>query len=277
VAAIGEPTKFDLPLADGTVGTVLNVRVVVQRRSAQGDCRFEPQGYPAQVLGTSAVVLDDAGEKPQDFADLAPWWANGIEVWLPSPAVERPAPKLGLVAEALAALSPEAAPIMVKFANNGDAPAPAAPFVAISKEPPSGATPRVRFDRGRVVVADRKNHTLLDLGGFSGGAVVQIVSVSGAPGLWLRPLAGNGALPAPENLRLDRGDIAFVDQSGVALSMSSERDTVVKVSYPDQVSWSSIAERFRPWIIGAIWLLATIAFLFGLQHMLRRRGIHLGR
>jgi hypothetical protein len=57
----------------------------------------------------------------------------------------------------------------------------------------------------------------------------------------------------------------------VALAMSSERDTVVRVTYPDQVSWFSIAERFHPWIIGAIWALITIVFLFGLQHMLRRR------
>ena len=92
VAAVGEPTKFDLALPDGLVGTMMNVRVVVQRRSAQGDCRFEPQGYPAQVLGSSAVVLADATEKPHDFADLSAWWANGVEVWLPSPAVERPAP-----------------------------------------------------------------------------------------------------------------------------------------------------------------------------------------
>lgn len=272
VAAIGEPTRFDLPLADGTVGTVLNVRVVVQRRSAQGDCRFEPQGYPAQVLGTSAVVLADAGEKPHDFADLAPWWANGIEVWLPSPAAQRPAPMLGLVAEALAALSPETAPITVKFTTSDETPTPAMPFVAVSKTPPNGSSPRVRFDRGRVVVTDRKDHTLLDLGGFSGGAVVQIVSAGGQPGLWLKPLADDGALPAPEILRLDRGDIAFVDQSGVALAMSSERDTVVKVAYPDQVSWFSIAERFHPWIIGALWLLVTVAFLFGLQRMLRLRN-----
>ena len=90
VAAVAEPTRFDLALPEGLVGTMMNVRVVVQRRSAQGDCRFEPQGYPAQVIGSSAVVLTEATDKPHDFADLSAWWANGIEVWLPSPASERP-------------------------------------------------------------------------------------------------------------------------------------------------------------------------------------------
>ena len=130
----------------------------------------------------------------------------------------------------------------------------------------------MRFDLGRVTVADRGGRTLLDLGGFYGGAVAQLVNAGGKPGLWIKPLAADGALPAPAELRLDRGDVAFVDQSGVALAMSTERDTLVRVAYPDQVSWLTVAERFRPWIIGAIWALVTIAFLFGLQRVLRRRG-----
>jgi hypothetical protein len=130
----------------------------------------------------------------------------------------------------------------------------------------------VRFDLGRVTVADRGGRALLDLGGFNGGAVAQLVSSGGKPGLWIKPLAPDGALPAPAELRFDRGDIAFVDQSGVALAMSSERDTLVHVAYPDQVSWLTVAERFRPWIMAALWALVTIGFLFGLQRVLRRRG-----
>lgn len=271
VAAVGEPTRFDLALPDGLIGTMMNVRVVVQRRSAQGDCRFEPQGYPAQVLGSSAVVLTEATDKPRDFADMSAWWANGIEVWLPSPANERPAPAMALIADTLAALSPETSPILVKF-TNGDAPAPASPFIAVSPRPPAGTTPRVRFDQGRVVVTDKNNKTLLNLGGFTGGAVAQIVSAGSQPGLWLKPLGTGNTLPAPEELRLDRGDVAFVDGSGVALAMSSERDTLVRVTYPDHVSWLQVAERFHPWLIGTIWLLVTVAFLFGLQRMLRRRA-----
>ena len=53
--------------------------------------------------------------------------------------------------------------------------------------------------------------------------------------------------------------------------MSTERDTVVQISYPDQVSWLTIAERFRSWIIGGLWLAATAALLFFLQRMFRRR------
>ena len=84
-------------------------------------------------------------------------------------------------------------------------------------------------------------------------------------------MAADGAAPAPPNLRLDHGDVAFVDRKGVALAMSTERDSVIKISYPDQVSWLTIAERFRTWIIAGLWLFATAMLLFALQRIFRRR------
>ena len=52
-------------------------------------------------------------------------------------------------------------------------------------------------------------------------------------------------------------------RAGVALALSTERDTLVRVTYPDQVSWLTVADRFRTWIIGSLWVLGTIGFLFG--------------
>jgi hypothetical protein len=130
----------------------------------------------------------------------------------------------------------------------------------------------VRFDQGRVAVADRGGRTLLDLGGFSAGAVAQIVNSGNNAGLWIKPLSRDGSLPVTADLRMDRGDVAFIDHAGIALAMSTARDTLVQITYPEQVSWFSVAERFRAWIIGALWLLATVAFLLVLQRLLRRRA-----
>ena len=110
---------------------------------------------------------------------------------------------------------------------------------------PEGATPRVRFDRGRVIVEDRSGRNLLDLGGFVSGAVAQIVTVDDHAGLWIKPLAADGTPPVSSALKLDHGDVAFLDHDGVALALSTERDTLVQISYPDQVSWLTVAERFR--------------------------------
>ena len=271
LAAIGEATRLDLPLPDGLAGTTLGVRAVVQRRSAQGDCRFEPQGYPAQILDSSAVVLGPADGPVRDFSDLALRWADGVAVELPAAAADAPVPVMGLVSEVLNLLSPPSAAVSVSLVAPGPAPAPKSAFLLVSDELPPGSAPRVRFDRGRVAVSDHAGHTLLDLSGFTTGAVAQAVSAGDVAGMWIRPLASNGSLPAPLNLRLDRGDVAFVDHTGVALAMSTERDTLIKISYPDQVSWLTIAERFRAWIIGCVWLMVTIVFLLGLQRLLRRR------
>lgn len=268
VAASEGPTRLEQAVPEGLVGTVANLTVVVQRRSAAGDCRFEPQGYPAQILGSSTVGLSPANPA-HDFADFATRWSDGVEVLIPPEAADKPQQTIALLSAVLGTLSAQTAPVSVRFAEPGSA--PSAAFLAVGSVPPQGATPRVRFDRGRVAVKDRTGQTLLDVGGFKSGAVAQLVDAGGHSGLWIKALADDGQLPAPATLKLSQGDVAFIDQSGVALAMSTVRDTLVMIAYPDQTSWSTISSRFRSWIIGGLWVLATIAFLFALQGMLRRR------
>jgi hypothetical protein len=271
VAASGEATRLDLALPDGLVGINANVRLLVQRDSAQGDCRFEPQGYPAQILGSSTLVLAGADDTARDFSDLAARWADGIELFVPAAVADQPTIALGLIAQVINQLSPDIAPLKVNLIPPGGMPSPTASFLAVSDQPPTGASPRVRFDRGRVVVADRSGKILLDLGGFVSGAVAQVVTAGEHTGLWIKPVSADGMAPSPPDLRLDHGDVAFIDPTGVALAMSTERDTVVQVTYPDQVSWLSIAERFRSWIIVGLWLMATAGLLYVLQRAFRRR------
>ena len=100
VAATGEATHLDLPLPDGLVGTIANVRAVIQRDSAQGDCRFEPQGYPAQILGSSSLVLDQAPTARRTIFPISSRaLRSGLELLLPAAAADQPDRVLGLVAE----------------------------------------------------------------------------------------------------------------------------------------------------------------------------------
>jgi cellulose synthase operon protein B len=271
VAATDQATHLDLPLPDGLLGTIASLRVVVERDIAQGDCRFGPQGYPAQILGSSALVLGGADGAAHDFSDLTSRFVRGIDVLLPAAAANAPTHVLGMVAQVANQLSPDTAPIDVAYVASGRAPVPEAPFIALDDLPPAGANPHVRFDRGRVSVIDQAGHTLLDLGGFNGGAVAQVVAIGETPGLWIKPLSPDGQAPSPPTLHLDHGDVGFVDDKGVALAMSTERDTLVRISYPDQVSWLSVAERFRSWIIAGLWLLVTAGLLLTLQRLFRRR------
>ncbi|MGA3302191.1 MAG: hypothetical protein ABSC72_02765 [Methylovirgula sp.] len=271
VAATDEPTRLNIALPDGLMGKIANVLAVVQRRSEQGDCRFQVQGYPAQILPSSQVLLKATTGAAHNFSDLTPRWANGVEVLIVQQALDHPDTLVAFLNGILSDLSGQSAPITVKFIADDTAPAPAGPFIAISQLPPQGLIPQVLFDRGRVVVADQAGHTLLNLGGFTGGAVAQVVSDSDESGLWVHPLASDGALPSPDVLSLDRGNVAFIDQTGVTLVMSTEHEALARITYPDQISWLSIAEQFRAWIVGGLWLLATIVFLMVLQRALRRR------
>src|SRR6202035_4734538 len=90
-------------------------------------------------------------------------------------------------------------------------------------------------------------------------------------GLWIRPLSRDGSLPVSPAVNLDRGDVAFLDKTGVALALSTERDTLLRISYPDQGSWLIFAERYRSWIVGGLWAVVTIVVLFALQRIYRRR------
>jgi len=272
VASSSEPTRLDFALPDGLVGTVANIRVVIQRRSALGDCRFEPQGYPAEILGSSAVILSTPASAAEDFADFATFWANGVEVLVPTATATRPLSVVGLLAEVLNALSKESAPIVVKFVDANVAPNPTAPFMAVGDLPPRDATQRVRFDLGRVVVDDRAGRTRLDIGGLATGAVAQIVTANTFPGLWIKPLADDGSLPISPAVNLDRGNIAFLDKTGVALALSTERDTLLQIAYPERGSWMTLAERYRSWIVGAVWAVITLILLFVLQRLYRRRS-----
>lgn len=272
VAAAGEPTRLDFSLPDGLVGTVANIRAVVQRRSAQGDCKFEPQGFPAQILGSSSVILSPAGAGAKDFSDLASFWADGVEVLVPASAASRPLTVVGLLADVLNALSKEAAPIVVKYVDDPNIPpVPGAPFLGVGDVAPAGATQRVRFDHGRVVITDRADRTRLDVGGLATGAVAQIVTSGAFPGLWIKPLTSDGSLPVSPAVYLDRGNVAFIDKTGVALALSTERDTLLRIAYPDQGSWLTFLERFRSWIVGAVWALLTIVLLFVVRRIYRRR------
>jgi hypothetical protein len=271
VAMIGEPTRLDFPLFDGLVGSVANIRAVIQRRSSQGDCRFEPQGYPAEILGSSSVILSAAGPVAQDFSDLATLWANGVEILVPESTSEHPLSVVASLADILNALSKETAPIEVKYIHSGAAPAPGAPFIAVSNVAPLGAKQRVLFDRGRVAITDRAGYTLLDIDGLASGAVAQIVTSNAYPGLWIKPLASDGSLPSSPAVNLDRGDVAFLDKTGVALALSTEHDTLLRVSYADEGAWLTRIDRYRSTIVAGIWALITLALIFVLQRIYRRR------
>ena len=74
-------------------------------------------------------------------------------------------------------------------------------------------------------------------------------------------------------MMLDRGDLALIGQDGVILATATDRSPLVDVVYPDRTSLAQMLAKYRPWIVGAIWVLVTLLVLVVFQRVYRaRRG-----
>ncbi len=261
------PARLRASIPDGLVGLDNRLRVIVQRRPSGGDCAQLPVGLPAQILPSSTLLLADTAAAPADFHDLSPRFREAVRLLLPA------APSAGDLAPLLSVLRGQVAPGAAISVAVGLGEAPTGPFIALAGEAPGWLRPTpLRFDRGRVTLADREGRTLFDITGGGPGVAAQLVATSGGtPGLWLRPAAGG--LGVPEVLSLDRGDVAIADARGIAFAWASGRDALVRIAYPDQTDVLALLARWRPWLIAGAWLAVT-ALLVGVfaRSWRRRRG-----
>jgi len=106
----------------------------------------------------------------------------------------------------------------------------------------------VHLDRGRVQVLDGNNQPLLDLDRLPGIGLAQMVSQGGEQGLSLLAPA-EGSPPPFEKLHLDRDNVAFITEQGVALTLDSREPAISKLEYPDYDGWLDWFAQHRFWMI----------------------------
>lgn len=260
------PTHFSAAIPDGLVGLDNNLQIVVQRPPRGSDCNALPVGSPAQLLPSSAIELTAAKDAPRDFFDLVPRFKTGVTVTLPSGDPLTLGSLLPLVAPLAAGLIAPDAPVAVRYG----APILDGNFIAVADALPGGAETPVRFDKGRMVLTDRAGKPLFDLDAQARMASAQLVAEDKGAGLWIKP-PPESVTPDIRPLRLDRGNVAFIDSDGIVLAFSTLRDQLVQVTYPDRISWLGLAQQYRPWIVGAFWLAVTLGFIALIRRMARRR------
>jgi hypothetical protein len=266
-AAAKGPTRLIVDLPEGLSGASNTVRVSVIRQPKGGNCETLPVGYPAQLLPSSEVILDDAPRGTDDFYRLTSRMHDGVTVALPGGQDAATLAKLlPIAASAVAGLVPRGAPITVTF----DQAAPKGPFITVSRDAPDGAKPPIRFDNGRLVVSDSNGNAMYDGAALDRRAIAQLVEVGGNAGLWLRPAADFSS--PNEALALDRGDVAFVTDRGIDLAFSTKRDRLIDIRYPDQLNVFAYLAKYRLWLIALAWLAITAGFIWSLRRLYRRRG-----
>ncbi len=259
---------FDVP--EGLAGLNNSLRLVVQRQPQGGDCATMPLGFPAQLLGSSEILTTPAAEAPRDFFEMASHFREGVTLFVESRNAFQQRGHLAMLTELAGNLVPARAPVSVRFLDDGAAPQTSGPFMAISTRAPEHAEPAVRFDQGRTIIKGPEGRTIADLGGLKNTTVAQLVRAGLNQGLWIRTAAADEDLVPPSQLQLDRGNVAVLDRNGVAFAFSTERDRLIEVVYPDKLSLAEIANAYRPWVVGALWLAFSLLVLVSVHRFYAR-------
>lgn len=253
----GSVTHLQLDVPDGLATTRNEVQVAVTRQVRSGDCAYAPQGYPAQLLPSSRLLLKKAAA-PADFSDLAPAFSKGVTVVLSDSG------QVAALAPLLRGLVSGTTPITVSY---GKLPA-AGPVILVSRDPPADATFPVRFDQGRVRLVAEGGETLIDETAIAAFTVAQLITVDGRPMLWVRPGKDFASFAQSElEAGLSRGNVAFLDGGRISLALSTERDRLIDIRYPDQASLSQWLARYRLWLIGLGWLIVSAGFIYLLRRV----------
>ncbi|MEP3439946.1 MAG: cellulose biosynthesis cyclic di-GMP-binding regulatory protein BcsB [Sulfitobacter sp.] len=263
-----ERVKFDVP--DGLISRDNVLRVSFQRQPSGGQCRVKPQGFAVQLLPGSTLELKNLPGGDESFFQLRQEFSRGAQVFVdPTLELSQTAlmPWLGSVA---GTIIPDSAPIIARNALvdiNADA-----PFLIVSAENPGDGEPLITADKGRIEIRDRNGDLMFDGEALERFGIVQMITRNGVNGIWLRPGTG----PAPDASQqtpfvLDRGDFALVGQEGVVVSTSTRSNSLIDVVYPDQTTFVEILDKYRPWIVGSVWLALTLMVLAVFQRIYRRR------
>jgi hypothetical protein len=234
-------THLDVRVPDGLVHSLNGIEVRVTRQD-HSDCGDLPRGWPVQLLGTSEVVLGDAG-KIEAFHDFAAAAGQGVTVVVPNAAA------LPLAGRAVAGLIGGDVPIKVSY---GAIPADG-PVIYVGDAPPPGSQPSVQIANGRMTLAADKGQADIDLPDAGTQTVAQLLDAGGRPILWVRPAP---QAPLPATMWLDQGDVAFVAADGSMTPLSTRHDRLAPlIGPPPPPPWW---QQYSHWIFMVTGLLVGI-------------------
>lgn len=264
----GDVSRLSARLPDGLLRLDSQVRLVLQRQAATGDCMVPPQPSPANLLSGSALHLRADVRVPAAFNELASYFQQGVTVFLPEDALRNPLATLPLVAEIARGLLPDAPLTAFRFADPAAAPDIAGPFVTIGF--PAGGEMPVTPGGERLTVTDRQGRQLLDAAAGDAPLIAQIARVKTFSGLWIGPDAAR-APGAGVAVDLDRGNVAFVDAQGVSLWLDAGAGDSPRIAFSADRDWQAVLGDYRVGAIAGAWLLLTAALIFAIARLRARR------
>lgn len=233
------------------------LRLVMSRASSTSCEGPLVQGY-VQLLPDSVLLTSSSSRAPDSIADFARGFSGVYSVHLPASAPAEPHAWIELLSQLGRTLNLD--PRLAEFDSTTIPPANSRPFIWLGETPPEGFDAAIAFDRGRIHVTDGSENVLLDSGELPGVSVVSLLRDGDQRGLWLRGLDG-GIAQVPPGVEGNAGDLVFGDRNSILVSLHTRSDSIPGLAYPDHVSWTDQAARYRGWIFGLIWVALTIAVI----------------
>ncbi|MBA4742578.1 MAG: hypothetical protein H2060_07715 [Azoarcus sp.] len=234
-------------------GVPEDLRLIVRRDLEIDDCVAPASGYPVQIAAGSSIVFEPQDRAPQDFGDLPRYFAAGAELIIDPRALGNAESSLVFIANLMNANRYPRVHENVHIGN--PTPTPSGPFILVSDDPNNITEQSVHFDRGQIVVRRPDGPIVLNASAPRGVSVIQMVEHGEHHGLWVRPPA-SGRMPnaAEEMLALTFDTVAFIDNKGLALSLSPHQSDFALVTYPEHRDWLDLLGTYRYWLMALGWL-----------------------
>lgn len=260
------PHRLRLNLPERDVRLAPELRVELVRQAEADPCTSRPTQLPAQLLASSYLILGAAPRHPRTFAELAALLDEETPLLVERDRLDRPTNLLTTLVGIGRHLFRPGAPGRVIPIDGDDPLRPERPFLLVGGVARPELVAPLRLDRGRVALVGRASGPLLEIAPGTNIAVAQLVRLGEQPGLQLAGLEPE--LPSWPGDRLDREDLVVGDRSGTRIALRTTRDTVIRVAYPEAISWF---DRLAPWRWGLI-LAFWAALSACLVVVLRRRA-----
>ena len=251
--ADGSRQRLILPIPRYALARTNDLRVMFRRQPDAG-CETR-QSYPVAVLPTSHLTLGK-GTPPNTFVGMAARYATSATVIVPHAYLDDAVlsvPRLATLAGAAGI-----APLEAKFVvmPDGARAEPDGPFLAADVALADEKNP-VAFSPDRLTLTSRNGEKLIDVSGLKRVAVLSVVSAGAASGIVYR---ASGEPPVlTDKLRLARGDIAVVDESGVLKAFDTVDPDDLSTGHVTSTDW--VTRHWARWGIPAVLVLLLVALI----------------
>ena len=144
------------------------------------------------------------------------------------------------------------------------------PFLLLGR--PDGDSPEapLELEDGRLRLRNGRGELVLEATADNHAAVLQLARIEEQKGLWLLP-DGQDRYPAPADITLNRSDIAWLDERGIALALQSDQDGPDRSADRWIRDWLERFDGYRDVLLLAAGALAALFLILLLMIRARRR------